>query len=88
MRRESGLMGHQGPEKDTDWKRRGALARDGAENWQGPCAREGVRQGRVHRSGAAGRPLEEETAPPAVSCLENPLGSGAGGLQSTRSHRV
>ena len=33
-------------------------------------------------------PLEEETAPPAVSFLENPLGSGAGGLQSTWSHRV
>ena len=64
MRRESGLMGHQGPEKDTDWKRRGALARDGAENWQGPCAREGVHQGRVHRSGAAGRPPGGGNGPP------------------------
>ena len=90
MRRESGLMGHQGPEKDTDWKRRGALARDGAENWQGPCAREGTGVPRAESTGQELRedPLEEETAPPAISCLENPLGSGAGGLQSTRSHRV
>lgn len=43
MKREAGLTrGHQGHKKDSDWKRRGVLAGEGSESWQGPHAREGV----------------------------------------------
>ena len=79
MKREAGLTrGHQGHKKDSDWKRRGVLAGEGSESWQGPHAREGVPQGTESTCEELWEdPLEEEAAAPPVSCPENPLDRGA-----------